>query len=316
MKSRERTIYFYDVLVSSTTRNKGIEVPTCVSFREVIKLITSLDLSGKDGAFKKGANELFQIQDHKFNRSVGDLELLINHADKSLADPVFKDFVSRHTRKAGKKPLEGIDISTHVLLIPSRTNPYSALLLITFGSGVTANFVEKMLEKLMALASGRPENKKFFEFRDPSGEADATYAVKYKFSCVGHKSQHLSDALSKGTLQGVELIAHQTGGIDAGNSFVSVAQTLTIKPLSTVKPSLTMMVSAIKSVTSSTGKNFDSVRVRFKDASETTREELFATNDLEAAFVKKERLKFNTDIPSQHTAINRGIMDAMRALCE
>jgi hypothetical protein len=315
MKSRERTIYFYDVHINATTRKEGIENPPCIPFLAAAKVIASLDLKGEHGAFKKGPDELFQIQDFAFDTASGSLELLINHADKSLSDPVFKHFVSRRTRNAGKDKIEGIDISTHALLIPSATSPSSALLLLTYGSGVTAAFMEKMLSKLMVTAASIPKHKNYFQLKHPSGEVGATYNVKYVFECVGHKSQRLREDLATGQLQGVELTANQIGGIDTGGSFVSVAQSLSLKPLSNLKPSLATLMQAIGLAKQSTGKDFDSVRVRFKDANDNLREEVFATNDLEAAFVKKERLKFDTDIPSQHIFINRGIMDAMRALC-
>lgn len=316
MKSRERTIYFYDVRIHSATRSEGISAPSCISMLDAIRLIAKLDLKGRHGAFKRGEKELYQIQDVKVDKATGEMQLLINHADRALADPVFKNFESRRTRPAGKQPIEGIDVSAHVLLRPSNTDPYAALLLVTYGSGVTAKFIEWLLGKLMDIAGGDPVNKQDFEFRHPSGEANKHYKVSYKFDCVGHKSQQLKDDLARGHLQTVDLISHETANIDTGGGFVVAAQTLSIKPAITAKPTLGSLIQAISAVAASTHKDFDSVRVRFKDASDNQREELFPANDLEAAFVRKERLKFETDLPSQNLAISSAIMTAMIELCD
>lgn len=316
MKSRERTIYFYDVRINATTRSAGITAPSCISMLEAIRLIAKLDLKGRHGAFKRGEKELYQIQDVKVDRTTGEVQLLINHADRTLADPVFKHFESRRIRPAGKEPIEGIDVSAHVLLRPSQSDPYAALLLVTYGSGVTAKFIEWLLGKLMDIAAGNTKNKRHFEFRHPSGEAGKSYRVSYKFECLGHKSQQLKEDLARGHLQTVELISHETANIDTGGGFIVSAQSLSIKPVATVKPTFGTLVQAISAVTASTKKNFDSVRVRFKDAADNQREELFPANDLEAAFIRKERLKFETDLPSQNTVINTTIMNAMIELCD
>lgn len=316
MKSRERTIYFYDVRIHSVTRSAGIHVPSCITILEAIGLIAKLDLKGRHGIFKRGDKELYQVQDVKVDKITGEMQLLINHADRALADPVFKHFESKRTRPAGKEPIEGIDVSAHVLLRPSLLDPNSALLLVTYGSGVTAKFVEWLLGKLMEIASGDTRNKLQFEFRHPSGEAKKTYKVSYKFDCVGHKSQRLSEDLARGYLQTVDLITHEMSNIDTGGGFIISGQSLSIKPVTTVKPSLASLMQAICAVTASTQKSFDSVRVRFKDAADNQREELFPANDLEAAFVRKERLRFDTDLPSQHNTINTTIMNAMIELCD
>lgn len=284
--------------------------------REVLTLISKLDLKGRHGAFKRAETDLFQIQDFNFDHATCELQLLINHADKTLADPVFKNFESRRVRNAGKEAIEGIDVSAHVLIRPSTTDRNEALLLVTYGSGVTAKLIEWLLGKLMDLAGGDERNKSSFEFRHPSGEAGKYYSVKYRFECVGHKSQKLSEDLVRGNLQSVELISKQPSSIDAGSSFFVAARTLSIKPVSTAHPTLGAVISAVRTVTTSTHEHYDSVRVRFKDANDSQREELFAVNDLEAAFVRKERLKFDTDLPSQQIRINQAIMTAMLELCD
>lgn len=320
MKLRERTVHVYDVIISShASREKEISNPNCASIVDILTRISKNKLKYKNLVNK--STEIVEIYDWKHDLKNNRFEILINRADRNVSDITFKHFETRTARKAGKKEIEGIECSSHVVIAPSK-NPLKATLLLTVGSGITIGRIETMLNILVRELKTSGKHDDIFKFSHPSGERDEKnnvkkYSVRYRFQCVAQQSTHLTEALKNGHFVSMDLISHSYENFDAGGNLQIQEQTLSIKPTIKNKVSASSVVNAVRRfVKMPKGKAYNELRVRYTNRSGRTQSAALQVNNLDAAFTRREIIDLDRDVQEQQTEIDKTIIDAMIKLLD
>jgi len=314
LRNREIAVAFYDLLIQSSTRVKGIDSPGCADIRKVLRGIGSMVHGSKRPLIEqKGGTTLIEVMDWAFDSARDEIHILVNRADRDLPDVAFKDFKTRATRFAGKKKEEGIDVSTHMLIRPNNDGR-SAVLLVTQGGGMGISILESFFGKWTRQLKEQGKNIELFQFPHPSGEKDRTYPVSYSFQCYGHRGATLEKDLALGQLTEMELISHRAARFDSGGNLQMYATSISLKPIATFSSTLSNLKAAIKDGVSLSKESYDEVRIKFKDHSDKLRSESFQINALDEAFVRREYIQFDTDIQSNYKKISGKILDQMKEL--
>lgn len=239
--------------------------------------------------------------------------VLVNRADRDAPDVTLKDFPTRKTRLAGKTKLEGIDVSTHMILRPN-PDGRTALLMVTQGARMGIVGLEPLFGSLVKLVHDSGGHARLFEFDHPSAASGDKYTVRYGFECTGHKSATLDSDLANGRLMGVELISHKSTKFDSGGNLELEAESITLKPGFSFSGGVRTLRAAIRDGLKGSSTKYDSARVRFKDHSGKPRVESFELNALDEAFVRREYIRFDTDIQSSYKRLSADIITQMQGL--
>lgn len=316
MKTKERTVHFYDLILSAYTASKGIS-PACADLNDILSRLRKAGPIGYEIA--KNQSIVMCVADWSFDTKLQCHKILINRADSTVSDVTFRDFTNNLTRKAGKKKVEGVECSAHIIVQP-RDDKRSALVMMTGGAGVTSQTLDRLLSQLTTGLKNDAANISIFEFSHPSGERDAkgnpvTYKVNYKYECVGHKSAVLDDALRNGSFLSMDLIAHEHRAFDAGGNLQIEEQSISI---TAVNPSNMTGASLIKSVKAFMNNKpplqYDNVRIRYRGNNGDPQVTTLSTNDLEAAFTRRQKIELANDVEAQQTKLNPDIISAMEKL--
>lgn len=314
MKTRERLVFFYDLTISSKSRNTAIGRPSCISFKEGIDAIHKGKPTGV--SLTRRSSELIEIADWHFDAQTQTYQVLVNRADLSVADPAFKNFRTKTVRPGGKTKDEGIDISTH-LIIKLDGSSQTALVLVTYGAGITASIIERLFKQLMKGVKDVKRHAALFHFAEPGGSIGkdgnpVTYEVDYEFSASGHQSQTLKDDINAGRFVSMDLITDVSEKFDNSGNLQIKRQVLKIKPVSANKVSMGGLINAVQEARKA--RTLNAARIRFKDSDGKQREEQFSIDALEKAFTRKQHISFESDLPSQSTKIDATIIDGMLEL--
>jgi len=314
MKLTERTVHYYDLILSSSTRVKGIENPSCCDLSALVERLTKLAPKGME--ISKTASSSVEISDWDYNKTTKILKVLLNRADRNVSDVAFKDLSSKTRRKAGKTKQEGIETSCHLVIRPN-PNGNSALVLLTMGSGITFEAIARGMTLLARLAKKVKANHDLFNFPLPSGELDAkgkpvSYAVRYSFELLAHKSSMLDDALKGGRFLSMELIAHQHSQFDAGGNLQVERQNFFITSANAKSVTGAVVKKAIKEYFSSEHDyQFDNARIAYVGTDGNKKITTLLTNDLDAAFTKRDSISLSAPVDSQQTSISDVITSEM-----
>jgi hypothetical protein len=317
VRTKERVVYFYDLLIESYTGADGIKNAASADLRDLLARILQSRPIGH--AIASRGTVRVDVADWKFAAGQGTHRVLINRADKTLSDVAFRDFDSRKVRKGGKTKAEGIEASCHVIMRPNKDGR-SALVLLTAGAGVTRETVERLIAQRVRQLAKSEANDDLFAFRHPSGEkaangAPATYRVRYKVECVAHKSKQLDEALKHGGFVSLDLIAPEYDKFDAGGNLRINASSISIKADNPTLVTAAGLVNAVKSYLKKTPKNaYDSARIRYKADGNNTSTVTLNTNDLDSAFSRKERVELSTEAEAQQEKLEPIVIAAMESL--
>jgi hypothetical protein len=317
MKTRQRTVHFYDVQLFSHTLAEGIANPSCVDLSTLLVEMTTAKPKGT--MVVDGRVVQVRLEDWQVDATRGCYLLLLSRADRDVSDVAFRDFSTRSLRKGGKTKVEGIEASSHVVIQP-RADGRTALVLITMGAGVNIEHVCRALAELTKTLSTKGKDK-LFHFPHPSGERDPkgapkTYKVRYRFESVAHKSSMLDDSIRAGRFVSMDLIAHTRSAFDSGGNLQVEEKTLTIKES---KTGFLGGVAAIKNALAFHAKShpkdhYDELKVRYKNDHGDVRSTTFAINDLDQAFTRKEVVELDSDVESQQSSISPTVIAAMLKL--
>lgn len=309
LRTTERTVHFYELICAAHSRK--IQNPACAPILDLMRVVwEAKGLKGYE--IYRSNNVAIEVADCNFDQEAGELLLLINRADRNVSDVTFKDFGTRQRRKAGKKKIDGIEASSHIV-IKADAEENKALFTMTMGAGVTTYHVERLFKQIVDAAAADPQYRNAFEFNAPDGAQK--YKVKYSFEAVGLKGSHLEDAFANGSFQGFTLVAGVQERFDSGGNYQINEQELqVIAPT----PGLATPANFINSVRSYLRRSpvpYDRVRIRYKkpgsdDASNAT----IPLNDLDAAFGKREKIYFESDLEDQQSRLNGEIIWRMKDL--
>jgi hypothetical protein len=317
VKTTERNVHFYDLIMSSTTRDKNVPSPSLCPLRDI--LIAMSKTNPNAHVILENSKEMIEVADWKYDNAKDYLKILINRADRDESDVAFKKFSTRSVRKGGKTTEEGIDYSAHVIISPIAAEP-KGFVLITMGAGITTYAVEKLLNQLMKIVAPIPANAALFNFPHPSGALNekgkaSTYKVRYGFECVSHKSALLDEALKDGSFVGLELVAHQYSQFDAGGNLQVQQQTIAVSAQDPTQVTAATVRNAIKKyMGDKPAYPFDHVRVRFKGGAGEERTTTLPTNDLNAAFTRKETLQLPEPVEQQQSHFSAVVIAEMEKL--
>lgn len=315
MKTTERTVHFYDIVMTAHTGAEDVLNPSTTSMANMLSAIASLSPSTID--IKNRANVSTDIAQWIQTYSRDQTHILINRADKNVSDVAFKNFENGAVRKGNKTKDEGIDISSHVILKPLANTPKSSAL-ITMGAGVTARLICVLLNLLTRVVKKNPQFRSLFYFRHPSNALGGNgrpleYSVRYVFDYVAHKSATLEDALTRGTFVSMDLVAHEVSAFDAGGQFTIEEQSIVVKAAVPETVTGASIINGFRAFVPSTNRQYDKLRVRYKvdDRVETT---TLNTNDLDAVFTRSKIIQLDPPQEQQQTVFSAEIIGKMQEL--
>lgn len=319
---RSRTVHFFLLRLKSSA--KGIQNPACCSMEDLLNAcISQLDASALPYSISSFSKEQTALD--KFRPYGKNHELLLSKANADRSDVTFRRMESAERRKAGKEANEGVDISSHAIVRPNTTtNPFTATLLMTMGSGVSARDVVKLLNELAEKAPSSGKFKACFWFDHPSAakKEDGTpeqYQVRYKFESESYLGQTLDAALEQGRFQDMELIAEGPIRMDDGSgNFQAIKKTVTVKAKT---PQLVTPASLKNFVKSFAGKetapdwsDFRTLRVHYESADGRDATATLAINDLEQAFTKKAKIELGVEVEECQEDFHDAIIEPLREL--
>ena len=313
MKPQQRTIHFYDLTLSSYARAK-IKNPSCCAIADILSRIKP---KGRETLVSKHVS--LEISDWQYDSKNNQYYALLNRADSSVSDVSFKDFATKQRRAGGKRKTEGIEYSCHVIIKPS-ADRRKALMLMTMGSGVTYQAIEKLLRELTLELRSSKANTDIFHFPHPSGVVDKngnqeTYAVNYKFDAHGHMGSLLDDVLRLGTFQDMELVADKQTDFDSnGNLHINAQSIHVVASDARTITGAFLKNSVSKFKKSKDGSDYKLARISYKATDGATKTNTFDINNLDAAFTRKENVDLAIEVEGQQTSLNDTILSAMRKL--
>ncbi|PAX17073.1 hypothetical protein CLI92_05875 [Vandammella animalimorsus] len=251
-------------------------------------------------------------------------ELLLSKANADRSDVTFRKLKSVNRRKAGKAVDEGVEISSYVIVRPNTTNPYTATVLMTMGAGVSVRDVTKLLGQLANKAAGDSRFKKCFWFDHPSAakKEDGTseqYKVRYRFEHECYLGQTLSEALTHGKFQDMELIAEGPIKMDDGSgNFQAVKKTVTVKAHTPQLVTAASLKNFVKSLAGkkalADGDEFQTLRVHYESDDGRDATATLAINDLERSFTKKAKIELDGEVEEYQSDFHRAIVQPLREL--
>lgn len=311
MDPRERTVSFFDLRVESKFRSSDAEPAP-------VPMIDALDIAHamwrtQHPVLGKGKVQI-ALDDWVIDGR--DQCLVFNRADASLEDIPLKDLQTRKRRMAGKTVNEGIDLTAHVLIRLGRAKHSAATLLMTGGSNLQSAKISTFLGLLFRAAKAIPKYKEHFRRPHPSGEKDAFLPLHSKFRLDGHESQLLEDILRKGQLSGVQLIADASDDLDTERTFVVTEKILSLDLKTPGSPlSVRKMREAIRSASTILGDGVDRARLSYRPPGHKhSQTQTIPVAELEQAFVRKDRIRFDFPIQPLYEHVQPHIMDKLRRL--
>lgn len=315
MKKTERTVYFYDLEVTSKSRKYGEEYP--ISIDTAIKLIEAVPSKNRTKPTSNGRETLY-ISDIK--RKGNTIALLVNKSDKRIADPVFSNPKEHRRRVIEKEMEEGQDYSSHILLITNQNDPSQSLALVEHCQGLGISAISLALDSIIKLAKN--EQPEEFKRPDPNGACDpqgnpVTHEVTHVFEFKGHPSQDLQEDLNNGVIRSIELISERNkySNIDENSYFQEKHRVISITPVNknTIR---NRIYSEIKRLLKSRREDHEKARVRFKTQQDMVRTvEIDAFNTFSQHYIRKEKIQdFRPELKGSYSEIHLPIIEKMKEL--
>lgn len=312
-----RTVHFYEIEMRSWTRST-VKNPSTTTFPAMLACFHAMKVA-VPVEVSKTKHAITSLADATFDSVNGWYELLMNKADAGVSDVAFRDLLTTQTRKAGKTRTEGIEISSHVMVRPN-ANGHTATVLLTMGAGVTVKDIASLFKKLAMIASNQPKYRNLFYFDNPSGARDAKgnpeqYRVSYRFTPAAYKSQTLTNALSSGEFDYLELIAHEDKDFDSGGNLKIERQVVKVTAGLPGQVTGATIVNAVRNyLKRPDAEHFDSLRVRYKTPSGQTTSTTLDIAGLDAAFTQKEVIMFKSEVEAQQNRLSETVLNEMRNL--
>ena len=317
MKKNERVILFFDLEITAEAKDNLSPKPLSIKCAFEI-----LDKIPKENRIKYTSKEREALYISDIKQRNGIITVLINKSDTTIADPVLSNPKIKERRVVSKKPNEGQDYSSHILLVTNENDPSQALALIESCQGLGASTIKFALESIIKNAETiAPEN---FTRTHPKGDVDKNgnprkYGIKHIFTFKAHPSEQFKHDINNGTIHSIELIRNRTHNesFDTEGYFQEERSTLCIKPIN--KTSLIgRAFLPLSKILNSRATDYDKARIKFKTPEGLERSisyDLHTPNNLE--YVKKEIISdFSEELKSSYDTINPQIENKMQDLYE
>jgi len=317
MKRFERTVSFYDLRMSASSRT--FEAPASISTARALRLLKSLPEENRIKGYRKDEH-IYYIKDLRFVG--GNFEMLINKCDRQLADPRFSDPRNSTWRTAAREDGEGLDFSCHLIIRPSEDPLEPALAILENATGLSIMNVQRFLSGL--LRDVEDINPGAFEFPHPDGSVDTKgvpkkYRARFTFTFDGHPSDELVKSLREGRINGIELItsSNKEGRLDTFGYVREVRKTLAISLGDQVERG--KRVSTLRSFFQKKSGAYEKARISFVDSGGLPRTVNLNTADFsvdaESIFIKRILIDgFADPLEQAYESINPAIITKMRFL--
>lgn len=211
MKSTERLIYFFELLVDVNKEAASPPLLTAI----VEKLSEAFNASKAVLELNKGTGSI-EILDMNVDENRQLVTFYFRHADKNGADVYFADPKAGTSRIERKRAGEGRGYGGHftVSLIPRAGSQDVYAAMLEQAPGVNSSLVTRLLQSILRVMY--QANPKLFVCDDISGARDRNGAPKQvgfrpMLSLRGLPSQQLIADLERGTVQEVQLIEDRQG---------------------------------------------------------------------------------------------------------
>lgn len=318
MKSKERTVQFYEFTMDTISADGRLASPNQDDFLTLLTPIASFLKSGHE--IGKGAS-LVELVDYFFNPSDGSLEMLINKVDPDLPDVAYRNRKNKSRRPGSKLSTEDIELSAHAILTPSISGK-TAVLKLTTGAGVSPNRVSLLLnsvyrEQKSDNSISQHRYQSLISSAKTASGKPILYEVNHRFDYTTLPSTALKEIIRTGVITGVELIdsgveifdSSKTPKTDAEINRKTIGVYLKSSPKSTG-----FFKTLVDVAKSSHDIDVDALRIDYKDESGENRHKVLEANKLDAAFTKSSKITLENEHPPRQTKISKEIVDAMRQL--
>ena len=310
MKKRELGVAFYNLSGLPRAPRTGIESPVGADMATIMKHLFKAFRSTSDPlrpSIEHGAT-LLELADMGHDEAMGEYHLLVNFSDSDTADFLFKNNTTRRSRSSTKQEDDGIDRSTHILL--KVLNPRQARLLVTARTGVGAYRLAQLFGRAVNMLDQRSTSAHLFVQPHPNAVPGETYRVNYKFECQGYMGSTLQEALDGGKLNGVELIRYERDAeFDDDGELLKKSTSIQLRPTDATGITLGRLQRAVRRVIPD---GYSKAVIAFSDHEGEQRSKTFDIDALEEAFVRKEVMKFDTDLVQSYARISPAIIAKMR----
>lgn len=312
MKDTERAVSYYDLFIESRVRGQTDPHP------RPVPLATALDIAheqwGDSPYSMDGATVKVTLADWQRDRARREHYLIINRADASLPDIPLRHLVTDATRMAGKQPREGIDLTCHILIREQARRATPALLLMTNGTSLSSDRVCKLLSSLFRMGHEDADNTEHFVREHPSGVAGRTVALRSNFAVGAHQNATLASMLNGENLEGLELISEDEQVFDAASPLAVTSVQYRLERVRSGRIGVAVIQRAIASLRQQ-GLDPNKVRVRYKPGGgEKAETHTFDIAALEAAFVRREMVRFPDPIAARYERVEPRVMSALSRL--
>lgn len=315
MNNRQRSVGYFDLGVVSKVRGAAEAHARQVAVHDALH---AAHMQWRHhGYVSKGAAIQVALTDWVIEPNGRRHHLLFNRADASLQDIPLVHYETGRRRMAGKERREGIDLSCHVLIQESALAPGPALLLMTTGSSLSSDKICQSLSSLFQRSKDYPANAAHFEREHPNGAAGATISLISHFVVGGHQNATLAHLLRGGRLEGVEFISEAAQELDADAALEITAVQYTLERARPGVIGLRTIMNAAASLRDR-GVELSKARVRYKlPGSEKPESHTFLSIEaLEAAFVRKEVIRFDEPIAARYERVEMRVMTRLAALAD
>lgn len=302
MKPRELPVSYFDLKVNARF-HKSEAVPVPPPAMELLRLCKGAERSPiKTSTVRK------VVEDWKQRDELH--ALLINRADSDRTDVALVSYEDGSRRMAGKRVNDGIEYSCHILISPPSGQQLMPLVLVTGGAGMSRDQVTNLLNALLKRAADDPSNAQFFERSHPSGEHGRKAKLRCSFELLAHQSMMLTEVLSRGLLNEVQLVAHEF--VDIDQHFVQKARSVTI---GVAHEGASLALSAVRNAIKATRIKADQLVLKFKDPeSGKPTSKTIAYGDLERAMTRRDIITFDTDLMPRYTKVSNEIVLKLKGL--
>lgn len=317
-KSKERTVSFYDLVLSAHTYGKKLDLPA-LPLINFLKRIEAWHTAGKCPQWGRKSAETVYLADIKINSSNTRVDFLVNRSDRDASNTVYSNPVGNTPLRVIPKAIgEGNDFSAHVVmsLVP-QDNSYKMVL--ELAPGLPSGKIEHFLNYLIGLCIR--ENKTAHHVPHPSGALSPTgvpltVLAYHKAELRGHPSPDFLNSINGGVLESIELVDKRKKNLswDSNGHMKEVSRTINLR----VGPKANALnFRRIKEAAAVAYlKNYSSARVRFKTPDGIMSTVTFDTQSTQLAndviYVKKEKISgFSVPLEQSCASLNSEVVKKM-----
>ncbi|UUO12736.1 hypothetical protein M6D76_08680 [Alcaligenes faecalis] len=326
-RNKERIALYFDVKLeaSSTSRGEFREIDGLVprSLEDLTGFLQQL-VSDPDRNIlwpKNSRADILYLADMHVDEDRR-LILLVNRCDPRAADSVFFDPETRTRTLHEKKPGEGLDHSSHVVVSLDPFAPHMYRAVIEMCPGLSSARLEAYINFLLKECAMVYEDAFMVDHTSGAMKNGKPVRVRIKHKCkmMGHISPEFEQELEAGTLGDIELIRLSSGAHqwDSAGSLIEKAQVVRIRESS--KGAVDQKLAALKDLCGvARQENFDQVRVTFKSEDGLTRTAKIDPSSTglahDSKYIKKVVIGgFTTNLPTSFDSVNHELKSKLCAL--